>query len=246
MDKIDFLDDEQAEVVEAEAPETPEEQPVETPEEPKALTEPEVPTEPSVPTEPPVGQVEEDAPQPGFVPIAVMLDARDKAKAAEAELAQLRGAQQPEEPKALPDMFEDPEGYTAAIIAQQDEKLFNNTLAISHRFATQQHGKELTDEAVQWGWQRCQSDPAFNTKVRTSPDPIGLAVEEYQRDQIASEVTPDELQAFKAWKAAQAAIPASPTTEPAAPPPKSIGSLPSAGGVGHVPTGPGTAFDGLF
>lgn len=221
-------------------------------------TEPAVPTEPKVPTEAdaqPAPTPPEPAakPEPQHVPITAMLDERDKRKALEQELAQYR-AQQPQAAPDVPDMFDDPEGYQAYQERRMDEAVYNSTVQTSHRFALKEHGKEKVDEAVAWGLERCNADPGFNAKVRQSVDPVGFVVAERQRDQIASDVTPEDYDAFKAWKAAQnelqgqsPASPASPQSPGQTAPPRSLASAPSAGGVTtDVQPTEEEVFDGMF
>ena len=177
-------------------------------------------------------------PDPGFVPFGAVLDERDKRKKLEAELEALRRQQAPQEPAQLPDMFEDPEGYTAAINQTFEQRLYQQTLQVSERFARKEYGNETTDAALQWAFQRCETDPYFNQQVKASGDPVGYAVQEYQRNQIVSTVTPDDFKQFMAWKQAQANLaqqaPASPA-QPQGRPPKSLASAPSAGSLMDEP-----------
>lgn len=233
MDDDDFLA-----AVEADNVNTPVEETVEQPvqvetQTPEAEPAPEPAQEPVAPFEAPVV---EHKPDPGFVPITVVLDERDKRQRAEQELAQFRAAQQ--QPQAVPDQWEDPEGFQA----HQDQKvqaaLYQQNLRWSERIAASEHGKETVDQAKQWGIGRCDADPYFNAKVAASDDPIGFVVSEWKREQIAAQVTPDDFAQFQAWKAAQAQIQAPSSAQPAASPPpsrsvppRSLASAPSAGGV---------------
>ena len=230
MAKLDFIENPEAEEpVAAEVVETPPE-----PVTPEVVAPAEVAPEPV------------EAAKPEGVPLPTFLDMRDKLKAAERRAAEAEARVTPEPTVQIPDIFEDPEGHNAAIQAQIDARLYQQSLVMSERFAVQQYGKEATQAALEWGKAKCGSDPYFNAQVRQSNDPVGFAVQEYQRDQIANAVTPDEFQKFQAWQAAQAQI--APPTPPNQPPipPRSIAAIPSAGGVSHVPVGPGVAFDGLF
>lgn len=185
-----------------------------------------------------------EKPEPVMVPIQALHETRDKVRDLEAKMAALQPQQQPEQ---LPDVFDDPEGYTRAIEQSFEGRLYQQQLQMSERFARIQHGEELTTAALQWGVEKCNSDPYFNAQAKASGDPVGFAVAHYQRDQIATQVTPDDYQQFQAWKAAQAQVSqAAPAAQPAATPPQSIASLPSSGGASHVPVGPGQAFDSLF
>lgn len=229
MEDDDFLaeigKDDEAVTIEA-----PAEPVVETPAEPVA--EPVVVETPAEPAKP----------EPGFVPFAAVLDERDKRKERDAENERLRlRLQQFEQAQAqpAPDIFEDPDGFAAGIEQKFEMKLHNQTLRVSERFARQQYGDELTDIAKQWAFDRCNEDPAFNAKALASGDPFGFAVQEYQRDQIVSTVTPDDFKQFTAWKQAQAGLTPAPTAQetpsPAKPPPRSLASAPSAGPAANEP-----------
>lgn len=172
-------------------------------------------------------------PEPGFVPFAAVLDERDKRKELQAEIERMRQAQPAAQPQPIPDMFEDPEGYTSALAQTFEQRIYQTQLQMSDRFAQNQYGEELTTAAKQWAFEKCNQDPHFNAKVRESGDPVGYAVKEYQRDQIASNVTQDDFTQFMAWKQAQAGLTPAPTPtdnpSPAKPPPRSLASAPSAG-----------------
>lgn len=203
---------------------------IEQPAEPVVETPAEVAPEP-VAVEP---APEPAKPEPGFVPFAAVLDERDKRKELQAEIERMRQAQPAAQPQPIPDMFEDPEGYTTALAQTFEQRIYQTQLQMSDRFAQNQYGEELTTAAKQWAFEKCNQDPHFNAKVRESGDPVGYAVKEYQRDQIASSVTPDDFQQFMAWKQAQAGLtpaPAAPidNPSPAKPPPRSLASAPSAG-----------------
>lgn len=232
MDDDDFLA-----AVEADNANVRVEEPKEEPA-PLELTEeaPEEPVQAETPVEP---APEPDAkPEPQSVPITAMLDERDKRKALEQELAQLRASQQQQQPQAVPDVFEDPDGFAAYQDQKVQQALYQQNLRWSERTATIEHGAETVNQAKEWAVARCDADPYFNAKVAASPDPIGFAVSEWKREQIASQVTPEDLTQFQAWKAAQAQLQASAAPQGAAepitprtPPPRSLASAPSAGNV---------------
>ncbi|OWQ98013.1 hypothetical protein [Sphingopyxis witflariensis] len=202
---------------------------IEQPAEPVVETPAEVAPEP-VAVEP---APEPAKPEPGFVPFAAVLDERDKRKELQAEIERMRQAQPAAQPQPIPDMFEDPEGYTSALAQTFEQRIYQTQLQMSDRFAQNQYGEELTTAAKQWAFEKCNQDPHFNAKVRESGDPVGYAVKEYQRDQIASNVTQDDFTQFMAWKQAQAGLTPAPTPSdnpsPAKPPPRSLASAPSAG-----------------
>jgi hypothetical protein len=211
-----------SEVVEAVQEEAFEPTPVEEPSEPAALEE----TPPAV----------EPKADPGFVPIGVVLDERDKRKQLERQLEEYRQRQEVPAPEPV-DPWTDLDGALAQRDQQYQQALFQQKLEMSRRFAEMQHGKEEVATAVEWARALCDSDQAFNHKVFTSSDPIGLAVEQYRKEQIASAMTMDDFKAFQAWKAAQSnpqpqavqPVPAQPAPSPAPLPPRSLASTQSAG-----------------
>lgn len=191
---------------------------------------------------------------PQHAPITALLDERDKRQKAERERdelqARLRQAQ-PREPQAIPDPYDDPEGFAQFQAAAMDHRIYQANLVWSRRMAEVQHTPETVNEAHEWGVKRCDEDPFFNQKVQTSPDPYGFVLAEWKREQLLAEVGPDDLTAFRAWKASQsgaqpvAGQPA-PPSPPVARPPVSLVNAPSAGGAAHVPQGPGQAYDALL
>lgn len=255
MDKLDFL-----------SGDAPAEQPVAPPEEVKAEQEAPPPSPPedqiAAPEGPPrgpdgkfVSQAPAPAPEPapeplvkpeippGYVPASVVKELRD-------EIRSLKAAP-PAPPPPIPDRFEDPQGFEDYQVQQQQAAILDVRLDISEEMARAKHGDEAVNAAQQWALEQYAQVPGFQQRVLTHRNPYEFVVSEYQRHQLVSELTPDVLAEFKAWKAAQgqlqaqaAAAPAAPPT-PAAPPP-SIASAPSAGGVQHVPSGPGQAYAAIF
>ncbi len=231
MEDEDFLAAVEADNVGTPVAEEPATEP--TPQEPEAK-EPLELTDPVTPPEPPK---EAEAPEPmrnddaADGRLAALLDERDKRKAAEAELARLRQQAQAQ-PVQMPDPYEDPEGFAAAQQGQQAAALYQINLRYSERLAKVEHGAEKVDAAKAWAIAKCDADPHFNAKIAASDDPVGLAVTEYQREEIASKVTPDEFAQFQAWKSAQGQLQQAATPPPnlaSTIPPRSLASAPSAG-----------------
>lgn len=203
---------------------------------PAAVEEATAPAEPAQPElveEPAPETPAEPKPEPGYVPISAIMDERDKRQAAERELARIRAAQvQQVAPAPVPDVFDDPQGF----IQHQEMGRYQDRLYFSEQLATVKHGAETVQAAKEWGIEKCASDPLFNQKLLSSQDPVGMAVQEYQREQIASQVSPDAFKEFQAWKAAQASLATQTPAASAAPttrviPPRSLASAPSAGGI---------------
>ncbi|MGH7022778.1 MAG: hypothetical protein ACREEB_04205 [Caulobacteraceae bacterium] len=187
----------------------------------------------------PAPQAPDPGPSPGgHVPISALLDERDqrqkaqqKAKALEDRIA----AQQ----KAAAEPLPPEERYEAALYAQN--------LRVSRRFAERQYGPELTSTVHDWAVARCDADPIFNAQMRTSDDPYEAAMQAYNREQILAAVGPGDLEAFNAWKAAQAELQTqAPVPQPAAPAPvpRSLATAPGNGAAGqaHIVVAEGEAF----
>lgn len=251
MDNLEFLD----------APEGANEpvQPAEVPAEPVAEQEaqPEAPQRPrdeqgrfapkEEPAAPvavePIAQPQPAEPKaavpPGFVPIGVVKELRDEIRSLQRTPA--APAPMPE----VPDPILDPQGFAQFQTDQFEQARFQDRLYFSAQLAESKYGSDTVKQAHEWGFQRCDTDPYFNARVRASQDPYSLVVQEYQREQIAAQVNPDEFKAYQAWKAAQATVQqAQPVAPPQPEPPtRSIASATSAGGAQHVAAGPGVAFD---
>lgn len=194
------------------------------------------PVEPA-PVEPeaPEPVAEQPKPEPQHVPISALLDERDKRKAMEQELERLRAAQQPAQTVEAPDMFEDPDGFAAYQDQKVQAALYGQKLQFSERMAKKEYGADVFEQAKAWAFERCNNDPMFNAKVAQAPDPYDYAISEWKREQIVSQVTPDDFAQFQAWKAAQTQLEAQ--TKPTSPtvPPRSLASAPSAGGISTEP-----------
>lgn len=180
---------------------------------------------------PPIAVVETEAkPDPQHVPITALLDERDKRKAMEQELERLRAAQAPPQQQAVPDMFDDPEGFAAYQDQKVQAAVYAQNLRFSERLAAKEHGAETFAKAKEWGIAQCDKDPMFNAKVAASDDPYEFVVSEWKREQIASQFNPDDFAQFQAWKAAQSAVQEQ-TKPPVQAPPRSLASAPSAGAI---------------
>ncbi len=172
-------------------------------------------------------------PEPGHVPVAALLDERDKRKALERQLADLK-AQTPEGPAPEP---------TPA------QQMWALRMDVSRELMVSQHGEAEAQALHEWGEAKCGSDPHFNAQVYASKNPYAFIRQARQREMLLAEVSPDDLEDYKAWKAAKAngqATPTpQPTLQPTPTPPRSLANAPNAGGAGAVaetPLGPGAAF----
>jgi hypothetical protein len=189
----------------------------------------EAPVEPA-PVEVAATPVPEVKPEPGHVPLNALLDEREKRKALEARLEQLERSQGP----AAPDPNLDPSGFQQYQLQSVQQALLDTRLNMSEVSAKRHYGAELTEQAKAWALEKFKASPAFYQEVIAQPDPYDHAIQAFQRDQIASQVTADDFQQFQSWKAAQAQLAATGAPAPVATPPtavpRSIASTPSAGG----------------
>lgn len=209
-----------------------------------------------------------EAPE-GYVPVAALQAERQKRQEAE---ARLNGGE------PAPNDFVPPQPGTPehALYVQEQANLaiLNERLENSERFARLKHDDAKVTEVQQWALQRFETDPEWARKVLTARDPYQLAIEEYDRDQAFSGVTPEDMAAFKAWKAGQpapaaAAVPAptpaavspsafkaaqaqtsavaAPAAAPAkAAPPKTLADETAADGPMEGAVGDGLAFEEAF
>lgn len=218
-----------------------------TPEPAIEVQAPEVVTEPP-PVEPPVQEVVAPPASPQ-VPLAALREERDKRQALEARLAALEASREPE---YAPDFNDDPQGALQALNLQTEARLWEMKRTMSRQIAELRHTPETVEEAHNWGFDRCNTDPVFNAQVAAAADPYEFVLNAYKREQIVSNVDPAEYDAFRAWKAAQSAAQSAPVTPVSVarvtPPPKSILDAPGASSTMRLnePSGPGAAFDAAF
>lgn len=190
--------------------------------------------------EPVPAQPKAEQPPPGYVPVSVVQELRQEIKALK------QPAQQPQAP---PDRYADPEGYEAYREQLLQDQLINTRLDLSEEMARATHGNELVDAARDWAVQKFQTSPAYQAEVLSQRNPYGYVVAQYQREQMISQVTPDEFAAYQAWKQAQAQVQAAaPSPQPPPTPPRSLASATAAGGSkpGDMPTHEGAAFEAIF
>lgn len=159
-----------------------------------------------------------------------LLGERRRRQEAEARIAEYEAklAAVQQAPAPVPDPIDDPAGYDNYFQQRLETARYQDRLYFSHQVASVKHGEEAVNQAVEWGKARCDADPYFNQKVRSAIDPIGVVVDEYKRDQIASQVTAEDWQRFQQWKAGAAA------PQPKPQPPALPDSLAEAG-AGRAP-----------
>lgn len=125
-------------------------------------------------------------PEAGFVPLAAVLDEREKRQKLQRELEELRSTQR--QPQTVPSITEDPEGFQNYVSQMTEAAQRNTVFNVSERFAVKEHGKEAVDAAKEWAL----SQP---THIRqgfvASEDPIGEIVSHYKREQMLKDIGTD-------------------------------------------------------
>ena len=167
MNDLPFLDDGEAE------------EPIEAVE---AQPEPEAKGEP--PVAPPA--TPEDH---GRIPIAALLDEREKRKEKEREVEALNRRIADYEAKATPkpDFFADPEAAIAAAQRATQDAVLNAKLETSRFLAEEKYGAELVQEAFEF----YDRNPHLSQPLLKSPSPYHAAVKEYEKYKAAEEVAKD-------------------------------------------------------
>lgn len=212
------------------------ETPVATPT--QAVTQPPAIVQP----EPPKAVVEPAKTEPGHIPIAALLDEREKRRKAEERAAALEA--QNRRPQQTPSVQDDPEAFAQYIQNLTERASVSSRFDVSETLATEKHGEDTVKAAMQWGMERSQQSPAFAAEYLKQKHPIDWAVRQHKREKLVSDIGDDA----DAWvrkryaeltPAAPAAPQAQPQAAPAAPQPvaqpatprPSLASAPSAGGL---------------
>lgn len=181
--------------------------------------------------------------EPKHIPIAALLDERDKRKAKEQEADELRRKLAEYEAKAQPkpDFYSDPEAALAAAQQAAVAAALNTKLETSRFLAEKEFGSDLVNEAYAF----FDQNPHLSHALVNSPSPFHEAVKTYQRHKMLSEIG-DDPASYRARIEAEvkdrlmAEMQAQP--KPAAPPP-SMAAAPGTSG-GKPPAASG--FDALF
>lgn len=170
---------------------------------PSPAPEPVAAVTPAPVMEAPVQPVATQQPNGQLVPLAVVLDERDRRKAVEAEAAQLRAWRADEERKRreaveqAPNMLDDPDGYhlwreeraekrLQKVTSQFEQTLVQTNLRWSETIARRHLGPEKFNELNQWIATRW--DAQTHEHAKRQPDPYGWAQEQFEREQRALRV----------------------------------------------------------
>jgi hypothetical protein len=182
----------------------------------------------TVAQETPAAPVAPAAVPPGYVPVQEVQRLRQR----------LRELELPAEPASVPDVFNDPDAYTGHINQTIQQAVINTKLDLSETYNRDRHGNETVDAARDWALERFAANPAFQNEVLQHRDPYGYVVDVFKREaamKALGSVELTEIEQFRAWKTAQAALPpvqaAAPVATPpiVTPPPRSLATATSAG-----------------
>lgn len=219
------------------------------------------PKEPA-PAAPPAPQPVDQKPKVDPEQFKGYLDERDKRKALERELQELK-SRQTVAPAPVPSIQTDPEAFAEYQQHLVQQTRTNTIFDVSETMAREKHGDDAVASAMEWALQRAEQSPAFAAEYIKQKHPIDWAVKQQKRDTTLNEIG-DDADAYVRRRAAElglivgaappsqavAPIPAAipqpaPTAQPApAPLPRSIASAQAAGsGVGAVTTGEFAALD---
>ena len=125
----------------------------------------------------------------GRIPIAALLDEREKRKEKEREVEALNRRIADYEAKATPkpDFFADPEAALAAAQRAAQAAAINTKLETSRFLAEEKFGAEK----VQAAYEFFDRNPHLSGQLLTSPSPFHAAVKEYEKHQAVTEIGED-------------------------------------------------------
>lgn len=224
--------------------------------EPPAAEQP-APTPELAPSQPSSASVQ---PPPGYIPMAAVLDEREKRQQYQRELEDMRrkyeeATRKPPQPL---DPIADPEAFERSLNERIERVRWDAITNASLVAATRHHGPEKVKAAEEWLQSELQSNPALWQTIQRQPDPYEFVVSQHQRTLRLQKIGDEDPEAWaQKWAEAngyikagtqqpQSAGVAGPSPNPTLPRP-SLASAPSAGGkTSTVPVGPGEAFNAVF
>lgn len=179
------VEQEPVEVAEETVQENVQEEAAEAAPEPEAEAEPE-----GSPTEP------DKTEKTGEVPIAALLDEREKRQAYERELAQLKQqlAQQNAKPEEVPDVLDDSGKFVSHLEQKFEGKLFQNRVEMSQEFMRMTH--QDYDEAEAKFVQMVQENPSLAQQMRSAQLPAKFVYDTVKKaEKLAKLENVDEFEA---------------------------------------------------
>lgn len=196
-------------------------------------------------TTPEVETVAEAAPivEPKMVPLSAVQAERQRAKEAIEQVnalrTQLADFQSQQAQKAIPDSYDDPQGFAAyqqQLVTQQvQQAVTHQRFMDSRERALAAHGQEFIDEVADWAGGVAATDPTFETRMMAQADPAQWVIDQKKRSDMLKEfeADPDAYALRRAAELGHATItPVIEATQPQARNlgPKSLASAKSRGG----------------
>jgi len=182
--------------------------------------------------------------KPETVPLAVLREERAKRQRLQAIVDEYEAAKE----KKPADFFDDPQEALGAVERKAQQIALVERLKLSRFMAEQQFSKETVEEAYAF----FDENPHLSTSLLNEPSPFHAAVEFYKRHKQLQEIGPDPDEWVKRREEAlrasiraelEAELAQKAPTKPAAPP-RSLASVPAAGG--EATPKHGSVFDELF
>lgn len=146
--------------------------------------------------EAPETPVEETPKEEPTVPLAALHSVRDDNKELKRQLDHLTASLQPKpEPEVVPDVFDNPEAYTAHVDKRlenfqtqfQHERLVDK-LNLSESYAVKQHGDQSVEEAKAWF---TSQDQSFQDEVRAQVDPYDYLIQKHKQSSLTEKLNAD-------------------------------------------------------
>lgn len=136
--------------------------------------------------------------EPQFVPLAALHEERERRKELDRRLQALEHSQKPPEPEPVPDMFEDPKGYTSYMEKRADQQARNARLDLSEDIARMHYGDEAVDAALEA--MKPHAGTPIHQQVLNARNPYAELIKWHKTQKVAAEIgDPD------AWREAERA-----------------------------------------
>jgi len=163
----------------------PETEPVEPVDDEPVAEAPEAPAEPVKEAPAPAPKAE-----PQMVPLAALQEAREKAR----ELERRLQASQPKvEPPRAPDIFANPDEFTAFMSEQSRAIALEAKLDISEAMAREAFGDERVDEAFAAFQDRTGQDPSLYQRTLAQKSPWHAVVKWHEAEKVRAEMGDDPV-----------------------------------------------------
>jgi hypothetical protein len=199
-------------------------------------------------------------PPPGYIPMAAVLDEREKRQAAQREAEDFRRKYEEatRKPPVPLDPIADPEAFERSLNERIERVRWDAITNASLVAATRHHGADKVKAAEEWLQSELQQNPGIWQQIQRQPDPYDYVVSQHQRTLRLQKIGDDDPDAYaQKWAEANGYVKAGTTqpqsagvtghSPPSTLPRPSLASAPSAGGkTSNVPVGPGEAFNAVF